>query len=52
MAKYKVLEVSFINNTIVKVGEIVEYDGKPGVNLEPVGKEKKESAEPADAPAQ
>ena len=36
MAQYKVLQKSFINNNIVEEGEIVEYDGKPGTNLEPM----------------
>lgn len=34
MPKYYVLEKSFINHTIAEVGEIVEYDGEPGSNLE------------------
>ena len=34
MPKYKVLEKSFINNSIVEAGEIVEYQGQPGNNLE------------------
>jgi hypothetical protein len=33
--KYKVLEKSFIHNTVVEAGEVVEYDGTPGPNLEP-----------------
>lgn len=36
MAQYKVLQKSFINNNIVEEGEIIEYDGKPGTNLEPM----------------
>lgn len=40
MPKYYVLAKSFINNTIVEVGEIVEYDGKPGSNLELVPESK------------
>lgn len=36
MATYRVKERSFINNTIVEEGEIVEYSGRPGSNLEPV----------------
>jgi hypothetical protein len=41
MAKtYRVLEKSFINNGIREEGEIVEYDGKPGRNLELVADEK------------
>jgi hypothetical protein len=34
MAKYRTLSKSFINNTIVEAGEIVDYDGKAGSNLE------------------
>jgi hypothetical protein len=34
MPKYRVLEKSFINNTIAEEGEIVEYSGKAGRNLE------------------
>jgi hypothetical protein len=34
MAQYKVLAKSFINNSIVEEGAIVDYDGKPGSNLE------------------
>lgn len=44
MAKYKVLVQSFINNKIVEAGEIVEYDGRPGTNLEPI--EPKKMAQP------
>lgn len=33
MAKYLVLEKSFINNGIREEGEIVEYDTRPGSNL-------------------
>jgi hypothetical protein len=34
MPTYRVLEKSFINDAIREEGEIVEYDGKPGSNLE------------------
>ena len=34
MAQYRVLTKSFVNNSIREEGEIVEYDGKPGSNLE------------------
>lgn len=34
MAKYRTLTKSFINNSIVEAGELVDYDGKPGSNLE------------------
>lgn len=57
MAQYRVLAKSFINNSIVEEGDVVEYDGKPGSNLELVqdeaapakGKAKKPAAVPADA---
>lgn len=34
MPRYKVLEKSFINNTVYEEGAIVEYDGIPSENLE------------------
>jgi hypothetical protein len=34
MAKYRVLAMSYINNSIAQEGELVEYDGRPGSNLE------------------
>lgn len=40
MAQYKVLEKSFIGNSLVEAGAIVEYDGEPGPNLEAVGGKK------------
>jgi hypothetical protein len=40
MPKYHVLVKSFINNTIAEAGEVVEYDGKPGSNLELVAETK------------
>jgi hypothetical protein len=36
MPKFRVLEKSFIDNSIAEEGKIVEYDGVPGKNLEPV----------------
>ena len=44
MAKYRVLERSFIGLAIVEPGEVVEYDGEVGDNLAPV-------SEPAEHPA-
>jgi hypothetical protein len=38
MPKYKVLAPSFIDNRIVNVDEIVDYDGIPAANLQPVDK--------------
>ena len=46
MAKYKVLELSFINNAIVDAGAVIEYDGEPGPNLELI-----EEAKPAKTKA-
>ena len=43
MAKYRVLTKSFINNTIVEAGALVDYDGKPGSNLELVEGDKPEA---------
>lgn len=59
MAQYRVLTKSFINNSIAEEGDLVEFDGKPGSNLELVqdeaapkkGKGKKSDAVPADAEA-
>lgn len=41
MAKYRVLQTSFIDNKLVNEGEIVEYDGEAGHNLELIEPEKK-----------
>lgn len=43
MAKYRVLTKSYINNSIVEAGELVEFDGKPGSNLELVEGDKPEA---------
>ena len=57
MAQYRVLTKSFINNSIVEEGDVIEYDGPVGSNLELVqdeaapakGKGKKSAAAPVDA---
>lgn len=36
MAKYRVLEKSFIGGAVVEVDSIVDYDGEAGANLAPV----------------
>lgn len=46
MPKYKVLAKSYINNTIVEEGEIVEYNGKPGSNLQLVEEKDQKKEEP------
>ena len=50
MAKYKVLVKSFINNTIVEAGAVVEYDGKAGSNLELIKESKTDAKAPGKAP--
>jgi hypothetical protein len=40
MPKYLVLTKSFINNTIANEGDVVEYEGKAGSNLELIKEEK------------
>lgn len=41
MARYRVLEKSFINNSVVEAGAEVDYDGEPGFNLELIKPDKK-----------
>ncbi|GAB6966351.1 hypothetical protein JCM25156A_03880 [Komagataeibacter kakiaceti JCM 25156] len=36
MAKYKVLTRSYIGGKIREAGEVIEYGGNPGSNLEPM----------------
>lgn len=43
MAKYKVLELTFMRDRLVEPGEMIDYDGVPGPNLEPVDKAAKEA---------
>lgn len=44
MARYRVLEKSFINNCVVEAGAEIEYGGEPSYNLELIKPEKKSSA--------
>lgn len=48
MAKYRVLEKSFIGNAIREAGDIVEYDGLVSGNLEPIDEEGREVAALSD----
>lgn len=49
MARYRVLEKSFINNSVVEAGAEVECDGEPSSNLELIdGPKKKPTAKKAD----
>ena len=43
MAKYRVLAKSFIGNALVEEGTVVEYDGLPSENLEPIDKDAKKA---------
>jgi hypothetical protein len=36
MPQYRVLQRSFINNAILEEGAVIEFDGEPGPNLEPI----------------
>ena len=49
MAKYRVLTKSFVNNALVEEGDIIEYDGVPHDNLEPMDKEASKAAEQTSA---
>lgn len=51
MAKYRVLEKSFINNALYEEGAIVDYDGEVAGNLEPIDKNSK-TKDKAPAPAE
>lgn len=44
MARYRVLERSFIGAVIVPAGAEIDYDGKPDANLEPLDDEAKKAA--------
>ena len=50
MAKYRVLEKSFIGDAIVEAGAIVDYDGEPSSNLEPIKKARKGDDPAPDTP--
>ena len=52
MPKYKVLQKSFIGNSICEEGAIVDYDGEASKNLELIPEPKKPRGQkPDDAPA-
>lgn len=44
MARYRVLEKSFIGAVIVLTGAEIDYDGKPDANLEPLDDDAKDAA--------
>lgn len=47
MPKYRVLQTSFIGNSLVNEGDIVDYDGKAGDNLELLDKKSKSANDKA-----
>lgn len=49
MAQYRVKTKSFVNNGIREEGEIVDYDGIPGDNLEPMDKPAEKAVKAAAA---
>jgi hypothetical protein len=49
MPRYRLNIRSFINGSIHERGEVIEYDGIPGSNLEPVDDGAKAAREAADA---
>jgi hypothetical protein len=49
MAKYRVITTSFINNSLVAEGAVIDYDGVPSSNLEPMDKSAEVAAGQSDA---
>lgn len=49
MPRYRVLETSYIGERIVEAGAEVEYDGRPGKNLEPIDKAAEKAKREAEA---
>ncbi|CAB5162230.1 hypothetical protein UFOVP152_13 [uncultured Caudovirales phage] len=52
MARYRVLQKSFINNQSYDIGAEVEWDGIPAANLEPIDAEGKKQASAAEKAGQ
>lgn len=52
MAKYKVLEKSYLDGRIYEAGDTYEFDGKPGSNLELIEEEKPVKANSQKAQAE
>ena len=48
MAKYRVKTKSFVGNSVVEEGVIVEFDGIPGDNLEAIDEPAKEAEQAAE----
>ncbi|MBM3099135.1 hypothetical protein JRX38_14180 [Gluconobacter cerinus] len=49
MARYRVTHESFINGRLVQVGQVIDFDGVPGFNLEAVDTAAKKAKEAAGA---
>jgi hypothetical protein len=49
MARYRANTRSYIGNRLIEAGEVVEYDGVPGTNLDPADDEAKVAKDAADA---
>lgn len=47
-AKYRITRLSFIGNQLLDEGAVVEYDGEPGSNLEPLNDAAKAAAKKAE----
>lgn len=48
MAKYRVMEKSYINNQLVEEGQVVDYDGEVSGNLEPIKQTKGKGSDPTE----
>lgn len=51
MPRYRVTAESFVNGRLVKVGDVIEYDGVPGFNLDPADAAAKKAKDTASKPA-
>lgn len=50
MPQYRVLQTSFIGNRLVQEGDVIDFDGEPSDNLEPMDKAAKKAAAAANSP--
>lgn len=50
MPQYRVLQTSFIGNRLVQEGDVIDFDGEPSDNLEPMDKAAKKAAAAANTP--
>ncbi len=48
MAKYRVKTKSFVGNSVVEEGAVIEFDGIPGDNLEAIDEPAKEAEQAAE----